>query len=126
MQQRISHLKQADKEQALQPPLLLPFSGPQKRDEPSLGLAYNLYDYLALVDWTGRSIREGKAGSIPNNLAPLLERLNLNTADWLDIIKNFNRHFISAAGSQAHLLKHAQLTQRCWCATHTALRLCNE
>ena len=31
--------------------------------------------YLRLVDWTGRHLREDKAGAIPADLAPVLERL---------------------------------------------------
>ena len=34
--------------------------------------------YLRLVDWTGRHLRDDKAGAIPADLAPVLERLELD------------------------------------------------
>ena len=37
--------------------------------------------YLRLVDWTGRRLREDKAGAIPADLAPVLERLELDVAN---------------------------------------------
>lgn len=52
---------------------------------------------LALVDWTGRCVRDDKRGFIPADIKPLFERLAINEEDWLTVIKEFNRHFISAA-----------------------------
>jgi len=40
-------------------------------------LAMDLDDYLALLDWTGRKMVEGKKGSIPEHLAPILRRLDI-------------------------------------------------
>ncbi len=34
-----------------------------------------LAEYITLLDWTGREGREGKKGSIPKELAPILEGL---------------------------------------------------
>ena len=34
-----------------------------------------LGDYLQLLDWTGRQIRTGKRGAMPENLQPFFERL---------------------------------------------------
>jgi len=40
--------------------------------------------YLSLLDTMGRVIRVGKRGSIPAELPPILERLNVDTQGWLD------------------------------------------
>ncbi len=40
------------------------------------GLPFRLPDYLELVDWSGRIIREDKRGAIPDNLPALLQRLD--------------------------------------------------
>lgn len=53
------------------------------RQQEQLGILFTLKDYLELVDMTGRIIREDKRGSIPNQLPPILERLNLNQQNWL-------------------------------------------
>lgn len=55
-------------------------------------------DYLRLLDWSGRALRPGKRGSIPSDLAPILERLEVNSESWLDCIQNFGRWFRRAVG----------------------------
>jgi hypothetical protein len=57
-----------------QPIQLLPFVG-NHRDNMPKGIPFNLVDYLELVDWTGRIIREDKRGHIAENLPPILDRL---------------------------------------------------
>ena len=67
----------------------------------------SLDDYIALLDWTGRQIRQDKRGTIPEHLAPIFERLKIQPAGWVDIVANFGRWFKNAAGSPALLQKHA-------------------
>ena len=50
---------------------------------PADALPITLIDYLELVDWTGRIIREDKRGAIAENTPSITERLNLNNDDWL-------------------------------------------
>ena len=40
--------------------------------------------YIMLLDWTGREIRENKCGAIPDNLAPILDRLGLDRSNWVE------------------------------------------
>ena len=54
--------------------------------------------YLELLDWTGRAIRSDKAGAIPEHLAPILERLQIRSDRWIDLVTNFDRWFGSFAG----------------------------
>ena len=54
-----------------QPASLFPFAGNPRLDMPE-GIPMVLSDYLVLVDWSGRIIREGKKGSIPANLPAIL------------------------------------------------------
>ena len=53
------------------------------RNEPQRGILFSLNDYLELVDYTGRIIKPGKRGSIPEHLPPILGRLELTPDDWL-------------------------------------------
>ena len=40
-------------------------------------------DYLNLVDWTGKIVRDDKRGAINQQLPPILERLNIEPKTWL-------------------------------------------
>ncbi len=54
--------------------------------------------YLALVDWTGRALREDKPGAIPPSVAPLLEQLEINTERWVETVERYGRLFFRVAG----------------------------
>jgi hypothetical protein len=47
------------------------------------GLPFKLSDYLELLDWTGRIIRDDKRGAIQENTPDILTRLNIDTKNWL-------------------------------------------
>ena len=73
---------------------LLPFAGYPRQDMPK-GLPFRLTDYLELVDWTGRILREDKRGAIDANL-----RLSWNAYRSNPSTGCFS-HNISRAGSKA-------------------------
>jgi hypothetical protein len=56
------------------------------------------------VDCTGRCIREDKAGYIEQHQSPILERLGLDTEQWLTLATEFEQHFSTAVGSE-HMLQ---------------------
>ena len=56
-------------------------------------LPFNLKDYLELVDWTGRIIREDKRGYIKPSTPPILDRLAVNHDEWLIISNQFEKVF---------------------------------
>ncbi|WP_189398954.1 transposase [Arenicella chitinivorans] len=68
----------------------------------AIGIPYRLKDYLNLVDWTGRSIRHDKHGSIPDQIPPILQRLDLDMASWIILTTEFEARFQSWVGS-AHI-----------------------
>jgi hypothetical protein len=80
------------------PPLLLPFASQGNPD----GLPYAFADYLMLVDWTGRAIRTDKRGHIPAHLAPILQRLGLDRAQWLRQVVLFRQQGIRVVGDWEH------------------------
>lgn len=77
----------------------MPFSGNPKKDMPD-GIPFRLSDYLELVDWTGRVLRDDKRGAILNSLPPILGRLNIDPKQWLNTCQNFESQFKSFAGNQ--------------------------
>ena len=89
----------AAKNQLPQPSVLTPFVGNPRENIPK-GIPYSLKDYCELVDTTGRCIRDDKAGHIDNTQSPILERLGLDSAQWLTLTTEFEKHFCYAAGAE--------------------------
>lgn len=58
----------------------------QNSDNSERAIPYELQDYLELVDWSGRAVVEGKRGSIPENLPPILARLKIDPENYLRFI----------------------------------------
>ncbi len=48
------------------------------------------------LDWTGREIRKNKCGAIPDNLAPIIDRLGLDRSNWVKTVREFGRMFNSS------------------------------
>ncbi|MDP2571924.1 transposase [Vibrio penaeicida] len=74
---------QALKEHKTTAPCLHPFVGYPRKDIPT-GIPFRLMDYLELVDWTGRQIREDKRGSIHSSLPSILNRLGIDQTTWMN------------------------------------------
>ena len=95
-------------------PSLQPAGTPPRRASWHGFLSMNLDDYLRLLDWTGRQVRGGKRGSIPKDLAPLLDRLGVDAEMWVSSVENFGRWFHRAAGRVEHLMQAARAAGRRW------------
>ncbi len=85
-----------------------------KEFDPSKGMALSLDNYLALVDWTGRAVIDGKRGSIPDQLSPIISRLQVNPNHWVATVKNFNRCFPRMAGHVDRLKTVCQKLDLAW------------
>jgi hypothetical protein len=70
---------------------------------------FNLLDYIELVDWTGRAIRDDKRGSISENAPPILQRLDISPEHWIELSTDFESKFKGIAGSVESVKQ--------WCAT---------
>lgn len=103
IQQRIAAAVSTDS--ALQPATLLPFVGNPREDMPK-GLPFRFAEYLELVDWTGRVIREDKRGAISDQLPPVLEWLRIDPRYWVYITRHFESRFKGLVGT-AYALKAA-------------------
>jgi REP element-mobilizing transposase RayT len=71
-------------------------------------------DYLQLVDWTGRSIRGDKRGSIDRDLPPIFERLNIDKEAWIQSMRPKGNVFGRAMGKLNHLQLHAKALGQSW------------
>ena len=77
-------------------------------------IAFTLYDYLELADWSGRAIHPNKSGSIDDSNPKLIDRLGISPDDWIEVIKNFRRQYGHFAGSEYALRQCANDHGQCW------------
>ena len=112
-----------DSNESLQPKSILPFAGNLRKPMPR-GLIFNLIDYIELVDWTGRIIREDKRGAISGSAPPILQRLDISTEHWIELTTKFEQRFEGIAGSVQSikaLCAHFGLTRTVNCSNSTLL-----
>ena len=93
-----------DQNETLQPKSLMPFVGNLRQPMPK-GLIFNLIDYIELVDWTGRAIRDDKRGAIPESALPILQRLDISPDHWVELSTHFEERFKGIAGSVSSIKK---------------------
>ncbi|WP_018232990.1 transposase [Thioalkalivibrio thiocyanodenitrificans] len=91
-----------------QGPRLMDLDGTSAGDHPN-HIAFTFEDYLQLVDWAGRAIREDKRGAIPGRLPPILARLNLSPEHYLRHVRRGGRsHHVAALGHVDRLREAAE------------------
>ncbi|MGL4449289.1 MAG: transposase [Shewanella sp.] len=90
-----------------QPNNLLPFIGNERDNQPR-GITFELKDYLELVEYTGRLIRNGKRGAITENSAKLLTRLNLSQENWFKLTTEFGKLFHGPVGTLQELTNYCE------------------
>ena len=83
-------------------------------------IPYSTTDYLELVDWSGRAIIEGKKGSIPDHLPPILKRLNMRPEQYLAYIKKPKFGFAHALGALDKLKAYAEHFEKAFLKGQTA------
>ena len=100
---------------------LVKFIGAESQCQPQ-GIHFTLIDYLELVDWSGRSIREDKRGSITEQIPPLLVTLGLDSETWLRLACDFGKDYHGAVGSLEELALFAEHTGKQWISGKNRLR----
>ena len=103
IKERIAAATSTIEQETLQPAYLMPFVGNPREPMPK-GLPFRLADYLQLVDWTGRALRDDKRGAIPTDLPPILERFQIDPRYWLYMAQHFESRFKGLVGT-AYTLK---------------------
>ena len=91
---------------------LLPFASHSDTRAPTIPMHYA--DYLLLVDGAGRALRPGKRGAIPANMAPILDRLGMEPADWVREMKYYGRWYYRAVGSLHSMKSYGEHLGRQW------------
>ncbi|USD68303.1 transposase [Vibrio sp. SCSIO 43136] len=83
---------------------LYPFVGTAKKELN--GLPFKLIDYIELVDWSAKQLRDGKY-SIPSSSPPILVRLNINHECWFKACTQLEKRNTTAIGGIS-LVEHAK------------------
>jgi hypothetical protein len=119
VQQRIrQHVKQPNKLEKCpakkEPPLLMPL-GKQGSDQHKNAIGFNLVDYLQLIDWAGRIIRDGGYGAIPEEMPPILQRTGLEPKRYLEHLRgNAPTEGLAMLGRFEHIKQVARALGRCF------------
>ncbi len=70
--------------------------------------------YLLLLDWTGRAIKQDKAGAIPEELAGILARMELDREHWVNGVLRYGSLFYRIAGRAERLAAAARKAGQNW------------
>ena len=77
-------------------------------------LPFHFDDYLQLLVWSARVIREDKQETIPEDAPPLLDRLNITPDRWQSAMQPSAPSHQKALGSTKHIKKYCQAIGQRW------------
>lgn len=109
--QKTQYSDEGEVEQPHQPNDLYPFVGNPRQPMPE-GIAFSCIEYLELVDWSGRQVREGKRGSIDEGSPPIIERLGITAEHWMYLCTQFESRFKGLVGRVESLKQACNYYQR--------------
>ena len=105
-QQRIDHAK---RDPTVLTQSLLPTSGSLLRCLP-----IRAGEYLELVDWTGRQLRDGKRGGIHKDVPPILQSLDPKSRRWIVRVNAIGAGYWRVVGEAQDLIAVAQRIGQRW------------
>ena len=71
-------------------------------------------NYLNLVDWTGRAMKSDKLGAIPKDFGCIVERMELDTENWVESVQRYGGLFYRIAGRADRLASAARKAGQRW------------
>jgi hypothetical protein len=77
-------------------------------------LPMSLDEYLRLLDSVGRELRSDKHGAIPADLAPILERLGLQSEQLVETVDKLTQRFRRMLGPVEEMASRAAEAGRKW------------
>ncbi len=87
---------------------------PVSRGEGSISLPFYWQDYLVLLDWTGRAIRDDKRGYIPSDAPNILLRLGVHPDNWLDALPKLEEQFHEFMGREDSMKRLGEKLEKKW------------
>ncbi|WP_281645204.1 transposase [Parendozoicomonas sp. Alg238-R29] len=77
-------------------------------------IPFSLVDYMELVDWSGRAIRDDKRGAILSGSPSILIRLGIDADEWVKVLSPGGHHFTHAVGKVNALKSYAETLGQRW------------
>ena len=77
-------------------------------------LSMSLDEYLQLLDCVGRQVRSDKRGAIPAELAPIVQRLGIQSGQLVETIQKLTERFRRMIGPAAQMAARAHEAGRKW------------
>lgn len=77
-------------------------------------LNMTLKEYLEILDVTGRELKKGKRGKIPNKIAPILERIGLQTDKWLHTTEQIGKCYSRISSQYENMKAYAEIHDKKW------------
>ena len=81
---------------------------------PAHGLSARTIDYLELVDWSGRVVREDKRGVIATTAPPILSRFDVSPREWQTQMLGIESRYWRAVGTIESLMEKAKALGQLW------------
>jgi putative transposase len=90
------------------------FAGDEHIHNSNSHLPFHFADYVALVDWPGRQLRDDRRDAISQRLPSILDRLGIVPKQWLRSAGHVEQHFFRAIGPIAKLEKLCEKLNQRW------------
>ena len=84
------------------------------KGKASNAIPFYWLDYMALLDWTGRAIRDDKKGYIPGYVPHILVRMGVDPDSWLDSLPKIEAQFTEFMGKQESIRELSQRSNKKW------------
>ncbi len=98
---------------------LLPFVGAEHQAKTAV-INFTFADYLELIDWTGRCIRNDKKGFIAPSQPKILQQLGIAADAWLDHSEQFMERYANVSGKWSRMCAFIQHAGGQWCKGKSA------
>jgi hypothetical protein len=92
-----------------------------KAQQTSQGIPFSLIDYLELLDWTSRILRDDKRGVVLGTQPQLLNILGIDDKTWCELASSFGKNHQGAVVSLEELASYAEHIGKCWIAKKNVL-----
>ena len=81
-------------------------------DQAGDGIPFKFEDYLELVEWAGRAVKENKRGYIPSGMPPILTRFAMQATPVIEYLVKQEKHTSAALGPVSMLRVFAKSVGR--------------
>jgi len=109
------------------PPTLMEFEHKEvnetKENTLKAYLPFSMKDYISLIKWTGGQIRDGKSGSLSEDVLPLIQTAGLNPKNWLKTVEKSSINDQTILGALSKMKEWAQIIKKAWLKGQRITRL---